>query len=323
MNINTINKIVWWVPIKNIRNKLRNHLIKIDDIKSHNDKVKKYIENYKILFIELETQNRCNGTCSFCPVSVGNDIREYKTMSENLFNKIIDDLNSINYNGIFSLYSNNESLLDKRSPIFFKIAKQKLPNAYHIIFTNGSVLTVDLLVNIYENLDAICIDNYDDDNKLTQPVLKIYEFIQENPKYKEKVKIIMRKKTQILTNRAGQAPNKKEKIKTIKKLCVLPFCQFVIRPDGKVSLCCNDSYGKKTLGDLNNQTVMEIWNGEIYKEIRKLSLKGRKYLDMCKYCDYDETSKNHINRVYESLYSDIKDVQSSIVNRIPEYKIKK
>lgn len=54
-------------------------------------------------------------------------------------------------------------------------------------------------------------------------------------------------------------------------------------------------------------------------QIRKLSLKGRDRLNMCKFCDYDEKSNNHINRVYESLYMNggIKEVQRKIMERIP------
>ena len=316
-----IDKIVWWIPFRSLRNKARNLLNKNNnsiDVKKHNKMVLEFAKNYKILFVEIETHNRCNGDCSFCPVSVGNDIREYKRMSEELFTKIINDFANINYDGMFSLYSNNECLLDKRMPMFFKMAKEKLPNAYHIIFTNGSVLTVDLLKEIFPYLDAIGIDNYNDNYELNPNVRKVYEFLQENKEYQNKVKIIMRLKNEVITNRAGQSPNKKGTIKTIKKLCVLPFCQFVIRPDGKVSLCCNDSYGKMTLGDLNNQTVEEIWNSNIYMQIRELSLKGRKYLSMCKFCDYDESSNNHINRVYESLYVNggIKEVQNGIMQNI-------
>lgn len=37
--------------------------------------------------IEIETVNRCNGTCSFCPVNKNQDPREYKKMPEELFKK--------------------------------------------------------------------------------------------------------------------------------------------------------------------------------------------------------------------------------------------
>ena len=61
---------------------------------------------------------------------------------------------------------------------------------------------------------------------------------------------------------------------------------MVIRPDGKVSLCCNDALGHMTLGDLNESSVTEVWNGQGYKKIRKeMQMNGRKNLNLCKNCD--------------------------------------
>lgn len=172
-------KIAWWIPFRSLRDKIRHLLNDNISIKKHNRMVLEFIKNYKILFVEIETHNRCNGDCSFCPVSVGNDIREYKRMSEELFTKIINDFANINYSGMFSLYSNNECLLDKRMPMFFKIAKEKLPNAYHIIFTNGSVLTVDLLKEIFPYLDAIGIDNYNDNYEFNPNVKRYINFYKK------------------------------------------------------------------------------------------------------------------------------------------------
>ena len=74
--------------------------------------------------IEIETINRCNNDCSFCPVSKGNDIREYKKMSEELYHQIIDQLSDMDYRGYISLFSNNEPLLDVRIFDFLKYAKE-------------------------------------------------------------------------------------------------------------------------------------------------------------------------------------------------------
>lgn len=61
---------------------------------------------------------------------------------------------------------------------------------------------------------------------------------------------------------------------------------LIIRPDGKISLCCNDALGKYTLGDVNNQSIDEIWNSEEYQKIRNEMLyNGRKNLLLCKNCD--------------------------------------
>ena len=41
----------------------------------------------KLQDIEIETLNRCNNDCSFCPVSRGNDIRPYQKMDFLCFGK--------------------------------------------------------------------------------------------------------------------------------------------------------------------------------------------------------------------------------------------
>ena len=64
--------------------------------------------------LEIETINRCNGKCSFCPVNSTNDDRILSKMSEDLFNKILVELVDMKYSGRVSLYSNNEPFLDDR-----------------------------------------------------------------------------------------------------------------------------------------------------------------------------------------------------------------
>ena len=64
--------------------------------------------------VEVETINRCNGVCSFCPINSKVDPREKKIMSKELFYSIVDQLADLNYSGRFSTFSNNEPLLDDR-----------------------------------------------------------------------------------------------------------------------------------------------------------------------------------------------------------------
>ena len=67
--------------------------------------------------------------------------------------------------------------------------------------------------------------------------------------------------------------------------CALPYKQMIIRPDGKVSLCCNDPLGKDTLGDLTYETILEIWYGKKFQMVREALYKGRSYWEHCKWCD--------------------------------------
>ena len=61
---------------------------------------------------------------------------------------------------------------------------------------------------------------------------------------------------------------------------------MIIRPDGTAAKCCNDPLNDMTLGDLNKQSLLEIWRGKAYQELRKeMYHKGRRRIKGCTYCD--------------------------------------
>ncbi|MBQ8039860.1 MAG: SPASM domain-containing protein [Lachnospiraceae bacterium] len=235
--------------------------------------------------IELETVNRCNSGCSFCPVNKKADTREYHLMSDELFRKIIDELAELDYSFRLGLYSNNEPFLDEKIIERTKYAREKLPNAFLEIYTNGTLLTLDKFLAIMPYLDSLKIDNYQQQLKLHKSVQEIYDYCAANDVYGDKLRIYPRKIDEVLSTRGGASPNKKTK-KTLDANCILPFKQLVIRPDGKVSLCCSDALGQMTLGDLTRESLMEVWNGPAYRGIRKrLKDAGRAGIRLCKDCD--------------------------------------
>lgn len=237
--------------------------------------------------IEIETLNRCNSTCSFCPVNRNDDTREYKKMDEPLFKKILEDLKSLNYQGSIGLYSNNEPFLDERICDFAKTAKEILPENRLYLYTNGTLLTIEKFVAIMKYLDNMYIDNYNDALKLIVPNKKIFDFCKNNVEYKDRVRIRLRKLHDVLTTRGGQAPNRTENSSvSLECGCKLPFRQMVVRPDGKVSLCCNDALGKYTVGDLTKESIHEVWHKPILLETRANLLSGRNTMTgLCQHCD--------------------------------------
>ncbi len=242
-------------------------------------------ENHLFHHVEIETVNRCNGGCSFCPVSVKNEKREYVKMTDQLFKKIIDQLAEIDYSGRLALFSNNEPLLDDRILDFHKYAREKLLNARMHLYTNGTLLTKEIFVELIKYLDELIIDNYNQNLDLIPASKMIEEYAEENPEIKEKVTIVLRKPNEILTSRGGDAPNRTEVNIENGISCVYPFQQLIIRPDGKVSLCCNDPLGKSTMGDANEESLLDIWNGEKFNFVRKQIINGRENYEHCKRCD--------------------------------------
>lgn len=235
--------------------------------------------------VEIETVNRCNGGCSFCPVSIKNDTREFKKMEEELFYKIINELEGLSYSGRLALFSNNEPFLDERIIKFHQYARERLPRARMHLFTNGTLLTVERFVQIMEYLDELVIDNYHQELKLIGPCRKIKAYCEEHPQLKSKVTIVLRKVDEVLTTRGGDAPNARL-VSYPGAKCVLPYRQLIIRPDGKVSLCCNDALGRNTLGDVSKDSVLDVWNNDRFRMVRECLHRGRSEWKHCQHCDF-------------------------------------
>jgi radical SAM protein with 4Fe4S-binding SPASM domain len=66
--------------------------------------------------------------------------------------------------------------------------------------------------------------------------------------------------------------------------CARQWFNPVITWDGKVVPCCFDKDAEYIMGDLNQDTFREIWNGPKYRIFRKSILAGRNMIDMCRNC---------------------------------------
>ncbi|MEI7616588.1 MAG: radical SAM/SPASM domain-containing protein, partial [Actinomycetota bacterium] len=68
--------------------------------------------------------------------------------------------------------------------------------------------------------------------------------------------------------------------------CTFPWYALVILQDGKVTPCPQDFYGNMIAGDVNTETVEEIFNNEKMQAIRKaFKNKNIENLNICKDCD--------------------------------------
>jgi len=246
--------------------------------------------------VEIETINRCNGSCTFCPVNKNDDKRPHAKMTTELYEKILTELHELDYSGTLALFANNEPFLDTRLEAFTKKARELLPKVRIEIYTNGTLLKPERFIEIIPYLDLLAIDNYSDELKWHEPIKKIREYLRHDPEYKSKVSIRMRRETALMSTRGGQAPNNNKK-KTLPISCLLPFYHLYIRPDGKIGLCCVDALYKYTLGDVSKQSLKEVWYSENYTDIREKIREGRHTLEVCRYCDsFGNAANMHIEK---------------------------
>jgi radical SAM protein with 4Fe4S-binding SPASM domain len=58
----------------------------------------------------------------------------------------------------------------------------------------------------------------------------------------------------------------------------------VVTWDGKVVPCCFDKDATHVLGNLNSQSMREVWYGQAYRKFRQSILRSRKEIDICTNC---------------------------------------
>ena len=240
------------------------------------------------MVVNIETINRCNSTCAFCTANKNVEKRPYLRMDEELFCSIIDQLADWNYKGHLTLYGNNEPWLDTRIIEFHKYAREKLPDSFIFMSTNGLLLDMDKVKQIQPYIDQLIINNYCMDRKLHESVQRIYDYMVAQPEEFAglDVQIQMRYLQEVLTNRAGSAPNKKETRKVIRQTCLLPYTDMWIMPNGKLGLCCCDNFEVTNFADLHTTTLRDGWSGDRFQEARIKIAEGRQNYKFCEHCDF-------------------------------------
>lgn len=161
-------------------------------------------ENPTILFnsILIELRTKCNNTCPFCSANINNDQREDVTMPFSLYNKIIDELAEINFNGRVALFNNNEPLLVPNLEKYTEIAVKKLKNVniFHIC-TNGLLLNLEKGKKLIKaGINFFTINIYNDDLKKPIPnkIMQFKKYIEEyNKTNKKQIKEITTKRKKI------------------------------------------------------------------------------------------------------------------------------
>lgn len=238
---------------------------------------KRYIPESGIFTsVLIETFPYCNRKCSFCFNNDRFPERELGIMSTGVWEKIIEELSSIDFAGKIFTHGYGEPLLDKRLPELISFARGKCPYAEIMFASNGDFLTEELLSElIRKGLDHVLITNYDDFEKSN-----LAELCEKYPAH-----VVYRScKEMRLQNKAGVLLNRKNIHHNTP--CLQPFTELVIDWKGNIVLCCNDYYEKHVLGNVKDESILEVWYSDKFNEYRRILKRGnRAKIDICKNCD--------------------------------------
>lgn len=66
--------------------------------------------------------------------------------------------------------------------------------------------------------------------------------------------------------------SKTDQAKNSETFCLLPFMHVATKTDGDIKLCCRSW----PVGNINKESIKDVWNGETYKRVRQQMLNGEK-----------------------------------------------
>ena len=230
-------------------------------------------------WVQIETSSYCNRKCEGCPVSLYP--REKKYISETIFTKIVNELVGLSFSGTIHLHSFNEPLADRTIVDKVRLISKSLPKAKIKMNSNGDFLTPKLLRQLLSaGLDRLYVTQYD--GKINERIANVLKEIDE----RERAIMTVRVKTAFLGNRAGLLSNIVVQ-EPILAGCNRPFNQLVINYKGDIVICCNDYLEKEVMGNVEDATLLDIWNCDRFKSIRRLlRMKNRNSIGLCNRCNF-------------------------------------
>lgn len=257
--------------------------------------------------VSLETQALCNARCTFCPYPTLERIGQ--KMPDALISRLVDEMSGFRNPFYFSPFKVNEPLLDKRTIPLCRTMNEKAPKAVLRLFSNGSALTdthiLDIaglknLAHLWVSLNEVDLQKYEATMGLdfaitTRRLDRLHSIGFPHP---------------VVISRVGQdedfAPYVRErwprfKVAIIKRDAWIDFTsaendvvpdtpcgrwwELNITATGRLSLCCMDAEGKYGFGDVNTQSLLEIYNHPTLKAWREGM--GRKSVGApCNGCTY-------------------------------------
>ncbi|MDJ0764883.1 MAG: radical SAM/SPASM domain-containing protein [Myxococcota bacterium] len=261
--------------------------------------------------VSVETTNRCNAKCSFCPNNALK--RERKVMDEDLFKKIVDDCAGFPLRFI-EPFLQGEPFVDPRIFDRLDYINTKLPNTALQLYSNGAALSPKKsdelrsfkVSKLFISLNTIDRLRYERVVGLSfnKTMNNLRYLSGPNPKGPVADKIVVRL---TLTEESSA-----KEISDFKKLCAklgvkpmtvglfnykgdihssLPVprypCEHIERLDilsnGETTLCCMDQEGAYGWGSVIENSVLEVFNNNKATKVKEMHRRG--YRDRTEPCD--------------------------------------
>lgn len=285
----------------------------------------------------IEITNFCNFRCNICPYKIMTRPKQHMEFS--LFRKIIDEIKD--YPDFFCwLHWMGEPLLHPKIIDFIKCTKNAgLKCGFS---TNASLLTKDIgkkLIEVEMDKIVLCLDGNSKESYEKVRNGGNFEVVKENIKNFLEMKGNLKPQAslQFVKNKyntheiedykkewigkgadmidiktfvewGNQVKGISSEIKNRNKRfpCKYLWNNIGIYSDGNVGICCFDYDASIRIGNVNEKSILEIWNGNKLKELRKQQINGNFNNGLCDNCREWKGSEKNIFYPFDlTLFNEI------------------
>ena len=259
--------------------------------------------------VSIETLAQCNARCTFCPYPTLERIGT--KMSDELIDRLIEEMAAFKRPFIFSPFKVNEPLLDKRLIPICESFNERAPHGYLRIFTNGAPLTdaniegIAKLKNVrhlwislnshepeeYERLMGLKFEHTAKRldrlhaSKFPHPVMLSCVGFPNEP-FRRYCYERWPKFDSMAISKSGWIDYTDPQISEVPDTPCSRWWELSITASGVASLCCMDGEAAYPIGNVEKQTMLEIYNAPAWRERREKLLSRKDAGAPCATCTY-------------------------------------
>lgn len=247
--------------------------------------------------IEINIVGICNRTCFFCPKAnrkLFPNKNEY--MTEEFYRNLMEQLSTVAFKGRISFCGLSEPYIHKNLNKLIGITKDYCPDCYLDLLTNGDFLTEANVRAVFDaGLDNMKVSMYDGPEQipLFNAIREACNLTDEQFVIRERYLTAEENFGLTINNRGGSINLEKYGIVPLKeprkRSCYYPFHKLVLDYNGDVMICPCDWEKRLVVGNLNSQTIFEIWNSDVMKRVRLRLINEDRTAPPCSQCDIDGT----------------------------------
>lgn len=283
------------------------------------EKRRKYRTQEDPFCIQIELTEGCNLRCAFCGLQGirAEGEKNYKCMTPETLRAILEGVRAASWTPRLEFAMHGEPTMHPDYIGMIKLTRELAPRLQIMMTSNGGgllrkpgpVANVAALFNA--GLNILALDNYKGVGIVPKIVeaLHAQEFFeqsgvlfynypeqpegnphQRHPRSHKFLSVIAdieesSKGTHAtLTNHAGCGLPPLEE--PLMKQCAKPFREIGVRWDGNMAGCCNDWRGVIKVGNVNDTSIEELWQGNVMGAMREKLFRGERDFSPCDVCDY-------------------------------------